>query len=216
MMFDRDQGRMVLAIFVVALLAAAIVGLTDIFTREPIARAQKEALHKALVQVLPKHANDAQADLLMIGDATIYPGKDALGNVRGFAWEVIAPDGYSGSIRTLVGVRPDGEIHAVRVTNHLETPGLGDGIVRNHAWLQSFAGRMLEGTRWKVKKDGGDFDQFTGATITPRAVVKAVKGALEFYNSHRQAILDAVDEQNAKPRGAEVSGHGMKLETKID
>ena len=216
MMFDRDQGRMVLAIFVVAVLAAAIVGLTDIFTRGPIAQAQKEALHKALVLVLPKHANDAQADLLTVAETTIYPGKDALGNVRGFAWEVIARDGYSGSIRILVGLRPDGEIHAIRVTNHLETPGLGDGIVKNHDWLQSFAGRMLEGTRWKVKKDGGDFDQFTGATITPRAVVKAVKGALAFYNSHRQAILNAVEEQNAKPRGAKVSEHGMKLETKID
>jgi len=211
MMFDRDQLRMVLALVVVAVLAAAILGVTDILTREPIARAQKEALHKALMQVLPKHANDPQADLLRVGEADIYPGKDALGNVQGFAWEVIAPDGYSGSIRILVGVLPDGHVHAIRVTDHRETPGLGDGIVNNSDWLQGFAGRMLEGSRWKVKKDGGDFDQFTGATITPRAVVKAVKGALLFYKNNQQAIVDTVARQNSEP-----SGHEMKLETKFE
>jgi len=213
MIFDRDQMRMVLAIVVVAVLAAGILGVTDILTREPIAQAQKEALQKALTQVLPKHANDAQADMFTVDDEDIYPGKDGLGNVRGFAWEVIAPDGYSGSIRILIGMKPDGVIHAIRVTDHRETPGLGDGIVKNSDWLQSFSGRMLEGSNWKVKKDGGDFDQFTGATITPRAVVKAVKSALTFYNSHRQVILNAVKQQNSARHGSE---HEMKLETKID
>jgi len=213
MIFDRDQMRMVLAIVVVAVLAAAILGVTDILTREPIARAQKEALHKALTQVLPKHANDAQADSFHVASVDIYPAKDGLGNVRGFAWEVIAPDGYSGSIRILVGLKPDGVIHAIRVTEHRETPGLGDGIVKNSDWLQNFSGRMLEGSSWQVKKDGGDFDQFTGATITPRAVVKAVKGALAFYNSQQQVILNAVEQQNS---GKHASEHEMKLEMKID
>jgi len=215
-MFDRDQIRMVLAIFVVAVLAAAIVGLTDIVAREPIAEAEKQALHKALVQVLPKHQNDPQADLLSVDGVTLYPAKDRLGHVHGFAWEVVASDGYSGSIRILVGLRPNGEIHAIRITKHLETPGLGDGIVHNSDWLQSFVGRMLEGSRWKVKKDGGDFDQFTGATITPRAVVKAVKGALEFYKVHQASIFDAVNQQNAISPQQKVSQDEIKLETKID
>ncbi|NWF36037.1 RnfABCDGE type electron transport complex subunit G [Mariprofundus sp. KV] len=213
MIFDRDQMRMVLAIVVVAVLAAGILGVTNILTREPIARAQKEALHKALAQVLPQHANDAQADSFNVDAVAIYPAKDGLGNVRGFAWEVVAPDGYSGSIRILVGLEPEGAIHAIRVTDHRETPGLGDGIVKNSDWLQNFSGRVLEGSNWKVKKDGGDFDQFTGATITPRAVVKAVKGALAFYNSQRQVILNAVEQQN---RGKHASEHEMKLEMKID
>ncbi|ATX82551.1 electron transport complex protein RnfG [Mariprofundus ferrinatatus] len=204
MIFDRDQGRMVLAIVVVAVVAAAILGVTDIVTRGPITQAQKEALHNALTQVLPRHANDPQADLLSVDGVEIYPGKDALGNVLGFAWEVIAPDGYSGSIRILVGTKPDGKVYAIRVTDHRETPGLGDGVVKNSNWLQSFSDREVEGTRWKVKKDGGDFDQFTGATITPRAVVKAVAAALGFYNSHRQAIFDAVTQQNSDPEAAKV------------
>ena len=216
MSFDRDQMRMVIALFVVAVVAAALVGLTDIATREPIAAAEKQALHRALVQVLPKHANDPQADLLTVDGVQLYPGKDALGNVRGFAWEVVAPDGYSGSIRILVGLRTDGAIHAIRVTHHLETPGLGDGIVKNSDWLQSFVGRMLAGTKWKVKKDGGDFDQFTGATITPRAVVKAVKGALQFYNTHQASIVDAVARQNVAGEGQNKAGHEMRLETKIE
>ncbi len=197
-MFDRDQGCMVVAIVVVALLAAATLGLTDIYTREPIAQAQREALHKALIQVLPKHDNDSQADLFTVAGTDVYPGKDSDGNPLGFAWEVVAPDGYAGSIRILVGVKPKGHVYAIRVTDHRETPGLGDGIVKDSHWVQSFGGLGLDGAIWKVRKDGGDFDQFTGATITPRAVVKAVKAALLFYKDHQESITAAVSEQGAR------------------
>jgi len=197
MKLDRDQIRMVIALFVVAAIAAVLLGVTDILTRQPIAAAQKAALHQALRQVLPQHINDPQHDKIVLADNSgktasgtlIYPARNASGKLVGLAWEVVAPDGYSGSIRILVGVRPDGRIFAIRITRHQETPGLGDGIVKNHHWLRSFIDQSLESKRWKVKKDGGDFDQFTGATITPRAVVKAVKGALLFFNSRRQAIL---------------------------
>lgn len=216
MMFDRDQIRMVVALVVVAVLAAATLGLTDIVTREPIANAEKAALRQALNSVLPKHANDPQADALTVDGVDIYPGKDALGNVLGYAWQVTAPDGYAGSIRILIGLRPDSAIHAIRITKHLETPGLGDGIVNNSSWIESFGGRKLhDGTRWKVKKDGGDFDQFTGATITPRAVVKAVKVALEFYQVHQQVIVAAVALQNrdqTKDKGNSSDTHGAGIE----
>ncbi|OIO73158.1 MAG: NADH:ubiquinone oxidoreductase subunit RnfG [Zetaproteobacteria bacterium CG1_02_53_45] len=203
MKFDKEQLQMVLALFVVAVIAATLLGLTDIFTRGPIAAAEKEALHSALAQVLPAHANDAQADMFVIGREkqalSIYPGKDKAGRLNGFAWEVTAPDGYAGSIRILVGLYPDGKIHAIRVTGHKETPGLGDGIVNNAGWLAAFAGQELDSRNWKVKKDGGDFDQFTGATITPRAVVKAVKGALAFFASKRELMLAAVAEEKEQP-----------------
>jgi len=188
MKFDREQLRMVFALFVVAAIAAILLGLTDIVTREPIAEAQKQALHRALEQVLPEHGNDPQAEVVMVADTAIYPARSR-GVLTGLAWEVVAADGYSGSIRILVGVHPDGRVLAIRVTDHKETPGLGDGIVRKQAWLDSFRGRGLDGVQWQVKKDGGDFDQFTGATISPRAVVKAVKGALLFYRSNRAAIV---------------------------
>jgi len=192
MKIDRDQIRMVIALFVVAVIAAAVTGLTNMFTREPIANAQKAALHNALQQVLPAHTNDPQMEKVTVNDTTIYPAKKANGQLTGLAWEVTAPDGYSGSIRILVGLRPDASVQAIRIIYHRETPGLGDGIVKNNDWLASFTGHGLDSRTWKVKKDGGDFDQFTGATITPRAVVKAVKGALEFFHAHHDLILERV------------------------
>jgi len=202
-MLDKDQIRMVIALFVVAAIAAILLGLTDMVTREPIAAAQKAALHKALQQVLPQHSNDPQLDKIVLDTdgslLDIYPAKDKTGSITALAWEVVAPDGYSGSIRILVGVRPDGRIYAIRVTDHKETPGLGDGIVKNDSWLAGFMDQSLSSKKWKVKKDGGDFDQFTGATISPRAVVKAVKGALVFFNSHKQVILTRLKKQVSTP-----------------
>lgn len=205
MKLEREQLQMVLALFVVAAIAAILLGLTDIVTREPIAAAQKEALHRALQQVLPTHTNDPQAEAVEVDGNVIYPAREH-GKLAGMAWEVIAPDGYSGSIRILVGVHPDGHVLAIRVTDHKETPGLGDGIVRNQAWVDSFRGRGLDGVRWKVKKDGGDFDQFTGATISPRAVVKAVKRALEFYRAKQAAIVGRLNGNSESVPGSAGGG----------
>lgn len=95
--------------------------------------------------------------------------------------EATAPDGYSGAIHLLVGANFNGTVLGSRVTEHHETPGLGDKIEMKHGdWITHFAGKIIHGaddSHWAVKKDGGDFDQFTGATITPRAVVNAVKRA---------------------------------------
>jgi len=200
MKLDKDQIRMIIALFVVAAIAAILLGMTDILTRQPIAAAQKAALHNALKQVLPQHENDPQADKFVFGDAktSMYPARNKAGKLAALAWDVVAPDGYSGSIHILIGVRPDGRIYAIRITQHQETPGLGDGIVKNKGWLTSFVDQSLSSKQWKVKKDGGDFDQFTGATISPRAVVKAVKNALLFFNSHKQAILALLKAQTGR------------------
>jgi len=200
MNIDKDQIRMVIALFVVAIIAAGVTGLTDMFTRAPIAAAQKQALHQALKQVLPQHTNDPQAEMIRIDGTPVYPSKNGAGHVTGFAWEVVAPDGYSGSIRILVGLRPDASIQAIRITYHRETPGLGDGIVKNQPWLASFVDQTLDSKNWHVKKDGGDFDQFTGATITPRAVVKAVKSALEFFHNHHSLMLEQANKPNPEPQ----------------
>ena len=107
-------------------------------------------------------------------------------------FETTAPDGYSGPIRLLIGIRADGHLLGVRVLEHRETPGLGDKIEKAKSdWVDSFTGRHLttaNESQWAVKKDGGMFDQFTGATITPRAVVKAVKKALIFFNRNRDRL----------------------------
>jgi len=191
---SKDMLMMVVALTLVTVIAASLLSVTDIYTREPIREAQRAMLYRGLEQVLPAHANNPIDDKLILhtNEKTIpvYLARDAKKHVTALAWEVIAPDGYSGSIRILVGILPDGHIHAVRITDHQETPGLGDGIVRNKAWIDFFADKTLDNTRWAVKKDGGDFDQFTGATITPRAVVKAVKKALEFFAVNRKKLLE--------------------------
>jgi len=110
--------------------------------------------------------------------------------------EATAPDGYSGDIKLLIGVRADGELAGVRVLTHKETPGLGDYIDIAHGdWIKkNFDGQSLAKTtdeHWKVKKDGGQFDYMAGATITPRAVVKAVHKALAYFAAHRDELLAA-------------------------
>jgi electron transport complex protein RnfG len=104
-----------------------------------------------------------------------------------------APDGYSGSIKLLVAILENGTIAGVRVLNHRETPGLGDYIETNKSsWIHGFIGRSLgnpEPKLWQVKRDGGVYDQFTGATITPRAVVRAVARSLEYFQTHRATLL---------------------------
>lgn len=193
---------MVLALTGVALVATLLLGVTDMVTREPIRNAQRAMLHSTLEQVLPPHANspiDDQISVKRNGRPTpVYLARDADGKLLALAWEVTAPDGYSGAIHILMGVRPGGAIHAVRVTEHQETPGLGDGIVRNKPWIDFFSGRTLSNTHWAVKKDGGDFDQFTGATITPRAVVKAVKKGLEFFEANRQLLMKRAGDRAGK------------------
>lgn len=116
--------------------------------------------------------------------------------------EVAAPGGYGGSMRLLVAVRPDGRLIGVRVIAHHETPGIGDGIdPRKSSWLARFEGRSLADPRvgeWSVRKDGGAFDQYTGATVTSRAVVGAVRDALRWYDAHREQVFAAP----ADPPGA--------------
>ncbi|MDQ6972905.1 MAG: RnfABCDGE type electron transport complex subunit G [Mariprofundaceae bacterium] len=195
---SRDMLMMVVALTLVTAIAAALLGVTNTVTREPIIQAQREMLHRSLQQVLPPHANVPLDDVIRLTEGAsgedkaavlYYVARDADGKVLALAREVVAPDGYSGSIRILIGLLSDGSLHAVRITDHRETPGLGDGIVQNHNWLDFFAGKALDNVRWVVKKDGGDFDQFTGATITPRAVVKAVHRGLQVFAVQKDALL---------------------------
>ena len=107
--------------------------------------------------------------------------------------EAVAPDGYSGDIRLLIAIFSNGQLAGVRVLKHRETPGLGDKIeIEKSRWVLDFNGKSLTDprkSRWKVRKDGGDFDQFTGATITPRAIVGAVARTLEFFEQDRDELL---------------------------
>jgi electron transport complex protein RnfG len=182
---------------VVALLASGALAWAAGATGEAIAAAEAKDLRDSLSEVLPKGFadNDLLNDKIEIdrngSPVTIYRARQG-DTVRGAVFKV-AGRGYAGDIQVLMAVDAAGTTLGVRVIKHSETPGLGDKIeVKKDPWIHAFAGKALgqpAADKWAVKKDGGIFDQFAGATITPRAVVKAVKGGLEFYGAHKQEIL---------------------------
>lgn len=174
------------------LFAAASTGMTaaiNQLTKSTIAD-QAVMQQKALFgQVLPAdgYNNALQNSCYLVEAPELGKGKHKVYIARqddtpvAAVIEATAPDGYSGVIQLLVGADFNGTVLGTRVTEHHETPGLGDKIeLRISDWITRFSGKKIDGandTHWAVKKDGGDFDQFTGATITPRAVVNAVKRA---------------------------------------
>lgn len=177
------MNRMVAALLGVCVAAAVVLAVTDRVTRERIIEEQRREVVRSLDAVLPPHTNQPDRDTRRVTPEGGAPVTLYLARQRdrwvGTALQVTAPDGYAGDIRLMVGVDRQGVLTGVAVLAHAETPGLGDRIVTDRSWLPAFRGRSLENTRWAVKKDGGDIDQFTGATITPRAVVGAVRRALE-------------------------------------
>ncbi|SDX95438.1 electron transport complex protein RnfG [Allochromatium warmingii] len=187
-------------------LAASLLVVADRVTRAPIAQRHAEDMNASLAQVIPPtlHDNDLLANMLTLPDAdgTAIPVYRALvaGQVRALAFQVTGR-GYAGDIDVLLGLDTDGRILGARVLAHKETPGLGDKIeVAKADWILAFNGLSLghpPPERWAVKKDGGDFDQFSGATITPRAVVKALKGGLDFFAANRALLIAPTTESEA-------------------
>ena len=177
---------------------ALVLAITDRLTeKDIIARALEDRLN-SLSQVIPEniHDNNLVTDAIVMKDAqgneiTVYRATKA-GNVTGLAYEIFG-SGYAGRIKLMLGIDAEGKVLGVRVLAHKETPGLGDKIeVAKSKWILDFDGKSLSSPpadKWAVKKDGGVFDQFAGATITPRAVMKAVKGGLDFFAAHREEIL---------------------------
>lgn len=191
----------VLALF--AAFGSGLLLLVDRGTHERIAENEAAMLRARLNEVLPESAynNTLLEDTVEIispdelgGDAphTIYLARKDTRPVAAVL-TVIAPDGYSGNIKLLVGIYYDGKLAGVRTVAHRETPGLGDGIeISRSDWILDFNGRSLldpASERWKVKRDGGAFDSFTGATITPRAVVKAVHKALIYFEREKEILF---------------------------
>ncbi len=189
--------RLVLVLTLITAGAGLILSLVESVTREPIAEQRRLATLRALKAVLPPADNSPDEDTveLLIGQdrrgrdlmRTFFRGRQE-GELSGIAFKVVAPDGYSGNITVMVGVNPEGTVAGIEILSHNETPGLGDKIERP-AFKGIFVGKNLENADWRVKKDGGEFDQITGATISPRAVVGAVRNGLEFFRDHRAEIL---------------------------
>jgi len=191
--------RLVIALTVITIGAGLLLSVVESLTREPIAEQRRLETLRALQSVLPDFDNDPGADSVQLAygqdkkgrelKRTFYRGRSGR-EISGIAFPVIAPDGYSGNIVIMVGVDPEGKVAGLEILSHAETPGLGDKIARDE-FKGQFKGKTLDGVDWRVKKDGGEFDQITGATISPRAVVKAVHKGLQFYGEHRQDVLAA-------------------------
>jgi len=209
----RNALRTGVILFVFAFVGTAMLAFTHDRTEPTITRGQLAEKRALLSQVLPASLYDND----LLASQQSVPPDDLLGTRRpsalwlarhggafsGVVLEAIAPDGYSGDIALLIGIDADGNVIGVRVTAHRETPGLGDYIERaKSAWIDQFSGKSLmnpEPKHWKVAKDGGVFDARAGATITPRAVVKAVRSALDYFARHRAAFAAPPPAKEATP-----------------
>jgi len=186
-----------------AIIATVILAMTYENTRERIAENERNVLLRNLHAVISheRHDNDIFSDTLEVIDNKLLGTRDPVTIYRARSqgapvaavFTIVAPDGYSGNIKLLVAINVDGTLSGVRVINHKETPGLGDYIeVERSDWITRFDGLSLNNPDekgWHVKRDGGQFDQFTGATITPRAVVKAIHNCLLYFEEHQQDVF---------------------------
>ncbi len=184
-----------------ALIGTALLAWTFELTHETIARSVEQEKLKLIAQIAPPgtYDNDIMKDALQLADDRLLGGASTVyrGRLNGrpsiAVLQAIAPDGYSGRISLIIAIHSDGRLGGVRVVSHRETPGLGDYIeIAKSNWITGFDGASLESRRdseWKVKKDGGSFDYRAGATITPRAIVKAVHKALQYHAQHRDELF---------------------------
>ena len=191
-------------LFLFAVIGALLVAYTFDSTKARIAANERAALMRNLHVLVPPdtHTNDLFADVIEVHDPTLLGSRAPVqvyrarrnGEPVALVLTPEAPDGYSGSIRLLVGIAADGTLSGVRVLSHRETPGLGDGIEAERSdWILDFTGRSLgapPADQWRVRRDGGIFDQFTGATVTPRAVVNAVRKSLIYFERHRDELFE--------------------------
>jgi len=209
----RNALRTGMILFAFAVVATALLAFTFARTQPTIERSQQAEKLALLSQVLPAALYDND----LLASQRSVPPDDLLGTrqpsalwiarrggaVTAVVLEAIAPEGYAGNIHLVVGIDASGTLTGVRVTAHRETPGLGDYIVRSKsAWIDQFVGKSLtvpEAKYWKVAKDGGRFDARAGATITPRAVVRAVRGALDYFARNRAALLAGNEAPDAAP-----------------
>ena len=203
------QNAVALALF--ALITALLLSSINNLTADRIAHAERVAAQKALLEIVPpnRHDNDLLLDTRPIPEqfwsllgldegGDIYIARSNNTPIASII-PTVSPDGYSGNIAMIVGVNVDGSIAGVRVVDHRETPGLGDKIeLRKSNWILDFNGRSLKNTptsAWAVKKNGGTFDQFTGATITPRAVINQLVNTLNYFEQDKSRLL-ALDQSS--------------------
>lgn len=199
----QSIARNSLGLGLFAVLTVGLIATTYVFTEDRIAAQVRAFEERALTEILPLASHD---NSLLDTRVTIQPEEQLANTTKKDAFVAFrdnrpvavilpatAPDGYSGRIELLVGINADGTLAGVRAVNHKETPGLGDKINTSVTdWILGFTGKSLtnpEPARWGVRKDGGAFDQFAGATVTPRAVVASVYRTLNYFAEHKESLF---------------------------
>jgi electron transport complex protein RnfG len=193
----KEGLRFVLVLTMITALSGLVLGTTERCTRIPIAEQHARQQRMALRAVLPTVDNAPNEDVVTLtekpdtGDepltTTYFRGRRA-GQIVGIAFQIEAKKGYGGPIRMMVGIAPDGTLLGLEILQQNETPGLGNRI-EEPVFRQRFIGKGISGYRWQVRKDGGAFDQISGATISSRAVVAGLAEGLRRYQKHAAAIL---------------------------
>ena len=204
-MLINNMAKTGAALAIFALVGTAILAFTNDATKDRIAEEERLFTLRTLGEMVSPDLYDND----LVSDSFLLINTDYLGNNEpktvyrarkngepiAAIMRTTAPDGYSGNIDMLVAIATDGQLLGVRVVKHKETPGLGDGIdIQRNDWITGFDGRSLNNPDkrgWAVKKDGGEFDQLTGATITPRAVVKAVHLCLQYFEQQQSLLFSA-------------------------
>ena len=201
---NKLKHPIILSAFILGIfgvLGSGLVALTYMGTADKIAAAEKAALLAIIDKQVPpgQYDNDLFSDYISMqvptlstNPITVYRARKAGQPVAAIFAPVEAP-GYAGPIKLIIGVQMDGTLGGIRILSHRETPGLGDKIEESRSdWVLSFSGKSLQDPppeQWKVKRDGGYFDQFTGATITPRSIVIKTRETLEYFHKHKQALF---------------------------
>ena len=187
----------------VAIIGTSLLTGVDRLTATRIAEQERRVILRQLGEIVPTdYDNTLLEDRISFRDEYHFPQDQKVLAYRarrqGVPLAVVlrfkAVNGYNGDIALLAGINRDGSLRGVRVVSHRETPGLGDAIeTEKSSWIGQFVGKSLDDPsrdRWTVRRDGGEFDQFTGATITPRAIVEAVRDALRYFEAHRDYLFD--------------------------
>jgi len=199
----KGMIRSAAALGLVAIAGTSLLTGVDFLTADRIAAQERRVILEQLGQIIPQqYDNQLLDDRFSFRNERYFPnGQEVIayrarlqGEPRALVLKFNAVTGYNGNITLLAGINTDGSLRGVRIISHKETPGLGDAIeIEKSDWALNFSGKSLndpEADKWAVKRDGGEFDQFTGATITPRAVVDAVRLALEYFETHREYLFD--------------------------
>lgn len=188
--------HMLLAVFIIALVCSLLIFVTDMFTRDRIALNKQISAIRMIEAVMPlMHDNNLYEDRMEVAElsTTVYRARQGE-QKTGLVFMPLSTNGYNGKIVLAVGISYDGILTGVRVIEQRESDGLGDNIHQDKSdWINGFDQRSLlntENKAWAVKNDGGDFDQLSGATISPRAVINAVKNILHYYDLNRDNLYN--------------------------